>query len=67
VERRIRRGTEDTLSNVINPDDPNELDNNKQGATNHGGAGPPADLTITALTPDATAAAVDRCTFRGRN
>jgi len=54
--------TEGQLSNVINPDDPNELDNNNyQGATNHGGAASTRTWTITALTPDATRRRVDRC------
>ncbi|HEY7119523.1 MAG TPA: CARDB domain-containing protein, partial [Tepidisphaeraceae bacterium] len=50
--------TEDTLSNIINPDDPNELDNNNYKARPITVVlRPPADLVITTLTPDATALA----------
>jgi subtilase family serine protease len=50
--------TEDTLSNVINPDDPNELDNNNYKARPITMVlRPPADLVLTSLTADPTAAA----------
>ncbi len=50
--------TEDTFSNVINPEDPNELDsNNYRSRSITIGVNPPADLVVESVTSPATAVA----------